>query len=93
MSQKFVERLEEYGNWRKILCTIMAVIIIGSIVLGCIAVIVIKNINPNEKSSFNQENVSKIDEEENEDYSYSYDLYIVDRLSLPVFYIQETHKF
>lgn len=83
MSQKFVERLEEYGNWRKILCTIMAVIIIGSIVLGCIAVIVIKNINPNENSSFNQENVSKIDEEENEDYSYSYDFFDVSDISQP----------
>lgn len=93
MSQKFVERLEEYGNWRKILCTIMAVIIIGSIVIGCIAVIVIKNITPNVNSSFNQENVSKIDEEENEDYSYSYDLYSADKLSLPVFYILQTQKF
>ncbi len=83
MSQKFVERLEEYGNWRKILCTIMAVIIIGSIVLGCIAVIVIKNINPNENSSFNQENVSKIDEEENEDYSYSYNFFDVSDISQP----------
>lgn len=83
MSQKFVERLEEYGNWRKILCTIMAVIIIGSIVLGCIAVIVIKNITPNENSSFNQENVSKIDEEENEDYSYSYNFFDVSDISQP----------
>lgn len=83
MSQKFVERLEEYGNWRKILCTIMAVIIIVSIVLGCIAVIVIKNITPNENSSFNQENVSKIDEEENEDYSYSYNFFDVSDISQP----------
>lgn len=45
MTKKFIESLEEYKNLRKVLTIILSVTIVGSIVIGCIAALILKVIS------------------------------------------------